>query len=603
VHITANPEYKYLAQVEAEAEVVRNLCVKKATVIGLDSRETVTIKIDGITHHSVPVRIHTDIGARMAVIRETDEGVPANLFEDAALMFPLPGGSLLAYVDEEGNRLYSRAPEVLTVVEYSDSGSYIVRYVCGILDSGLSIYGPWPTYRPFLKVTLTVDYAGMVETVSVAMIVYDIIHNRIASMPTQTEIKSPPEYKNPFVDAAAYTSLYAQEIGIAAILNSVLAGGITVGQPTTFTFEEFGDKSYQLAAGSSLRCNIQGGGESLAWEVISIDNTYIPPTVTTVGRDIENKYYLAGCYGGTYRYKRDRYIYGSILSDGSVTDRSNEATTQDVPILAKGSGTVGRVIDMTASPEFGVFHTYFTSGPPTPAGLDPIQAFCYQSTNFLGSMMLSFNNGMTFRYICSGSYELGYLREVSDWTFFYTPFGFADKYDESLLETRKYTETGTLISPEFETEITRDCVFNAGLTRNRGREVWPPHGSVKQWYDTNETRYYIQKYILGCFEEQNFLSKIGMCAPVVLGWEWKDIEYTTEILALPYTKATQSEIRPIATGGCIALGGLFSISEDVAQVIADKMRDLVSIPSFVSSHAVCEFVLVPFNAKIESLRG
>lgn len=154
--------YPYLASVGIDYSTLQNCCVKKATVTGIDSLTTVSLDIDGVAYTDVPVYIHTDCGARDAVVEaaiaEAAEEEPvekpvAEYFKNAALMFPFPG-------DIETGEGTTIDPTVL-VFEHTDPGTLVVSIlgVFHILQSVLQTFpdslDPFRTYTPHVKLMIS----------------------------------------------------------------------------------------------------------------------------------------------------------------------------------------------------------------------------------------------------------------------------------------------------------------------------------------------------------------------------------------------------------------------------------------------------------------
>ena len=141
--------HKYLASVGVSAKDLGNCCIKKATVTAVRTRQTVDIDLGGVEYIDVPVWMHTDCGARTALISETESALPEDYFKDAALMFPFPGGVTV------GDQV-TKTPEVL-VIEHTDPETEVktVHGVVHILQNIFSTFVDnmqakgWSTYKPY----------------------------------------------------------------------------------------------------------------------------------------------------------------------------------------------------------------------------------------------------------------------------------------------------------------------------------------------------------------------------------------------------------------------------------------------------------------------
>jgi hypothetical protein len=184
---------KYLAKIDfTEAELDR-LCVKKAEVIGVSSRQSVKILCEGVEYEDVPVWIHTDCGARHWYLKgleavEEDQEPPiaptaAEYFKDAALMFPFPGG---AYIKSGGSEFQTITPYVLvvfTVTEEATTPRGVINILENIVDN--PDRDPYKTYRPFLRFRFRhTSSIGGGDILHSRTYLYDLIEEKVASVPT-----------------------------------------------------------------------------------------------------------------------------------------------------------------------------------------------------------------------------------------------------------------------------------------------------------------------------------------------------------------------------------------------------------------------------------
>lgn len=189
----------YLAKVDfTEAELDR-LCVKKAEVIGVSSRQSVKILCEGKEYEDVPVWMHTDCGARhwyMKGLEAVEKGnepptasTAAEYFKDAALMFPFPGNVLVQESPYE--QFQTITPYVLVVFLRIDreppaEDEYIAKGVINILSS-VRWEHPDPTahktYRPFLKFRFR-HRLNVSTILHSRTYLYDLLEERVAKIPT-----------------------------------------------------------------------------------------------------------------------------------------------------------------------------------------------------------------------------------------------------------------------------------------------------------------------------------------------------------------------------------------------------------------------------------
>jgi len=152
--------YEYLASMGMKAGVLRFCCVKSGEVVGLTSRQSVIVRIDGDDFPDVPVWIHTDVGTRMAMIKGEELSTPEDYFKDSALMFPK---------GEPGDY-----PEVLVLV-HREAGVETPVAVIQVLRNMQKefpliplvpispAYSPFPTYGMYALVNIAASTPGVGE--------------------------------------------------------------------------------------------------------------------------------------------------------------------------------------------------------------------------------------------------------------------------------------------------------------------------------------------------------------------------------------------------------------------------------------------------------
>ncbi len=86
--------YEYLASLGFTVGELKLTCLVEADVVGVDHIDngTVSIRYNDITYSDIPVWVHTDQGARLAIMQEEEESFPIDYFRNAARMFVFPEG-------------------------------------------------------------------------------------------------------------------------------------------------------------------------------------------------------------------------------------------------------------------------------------------------------------------------------------------------------------------------------------------------------------------------------------------------------------------------------------------------------------------------------
>jgi len=169
--------YAYLGTLGVSEAILKSACIKVGKVVKLNSFETVTVSYGESEYPGIPVLIHTDVGCRDLVIKgSTPEEEPGAYFKNSALMFPF------------------KDVEVLIVV-YKDPDLLTDKVLCVIGFHG----GPLlhPTYRMYALTYIDVYY-GPNNKVAEEYILYDIIENKVANIPTML---SESVMSTPFFDA------------------------------------------------------------------------------------------------------------------------------------------------------------------------------------------------------------------------------------------------------------------------------------------------------------------------------------------------------------------------------------------------------------------
>lgn len=194
-----NDYYKYLASVELSPKILRNSCVKKAKVVGVYSRQSVNIECDGNTYEDVPVWIHTDVGARLALAKGVERAIPADYFQDAAMIFTFPGAdessftyvTAIIYRDPETEVL--TAIGVIGVLQIFHSGiaceiksqTDVAQYV---IKNPLLSSVTLPTYRPYAYFKIVAYLQNDPDyVVSELYSLYNIVEGEFENVPTYVD--------------------------------------------------------------------------------------------------------------------------------------------------------------------------------------------------------------------------------------------------------------------------------------------------------------------------------------------------------------------------------------------------------------------------------
>lgn len=244
--------FKYLASVGLTEEVLANCCVKKAEVTGLSAdMQSVTVLYNDVEYQNVPVWIHTDCGARAALVSEEEAVSPSEYFKDAALMFPFPRGTKVGV----GNTPVL-PPEVLCVVRTTSEETQVlgvVHILQNILHGPEDLPIAHRTYRPFIKsVTAVIDPPYVYTKYHL----HDVFLNAPASIPTYDEFGVPCL---PFIEALNLDSDTGINYFLASSLIQVSAN------VDVSNFQAVGDVGFP---GFS-------GGATPGWTTVTWGETYV----------------------------------------------------------------------------------------------------------------------------------------------------------------------------------------------------------------------------------------------------------------------------------------------------------------------------------------
>ena len=234
----AQEGYEYLASVGLTEEVLKNCCVKEAEVVAVNSRQTVTVECDGVEYADVPVWIHTDIGARTALMKGV-EVTPEDYFKDAALIFPFK-----KYSGSYGSTILF---EPLVFVIQHNNPATEEKTVLGIIgvqqninSSAISLQ---QTYRPYLTFILSAK-KWQATTTTYYHTLIDMMTGGIAVIPSYTD--GVPHSPMLPVDMETTSSRYSNFLSGGAVISSAhtIPAPVLRGDPGCFTFNIGGGGSF-----------------------------------------------------------------------------------------------------------------------------------------------------------------------------------------------------------------------------------------------------------------------------------------------------------------------------------------------------------------------
>lgn len=173
--------YEYLASVGITGSRLDRCCVKEVEVVGVTDRQKVTVRYNDTDYPDIPVFVHTDIGARRALVLGEQYEDASEYFKDAALMFPFPGGS--GYY----------TPMVLAVV-YSNPETHTEEVLCvynvvQTVNKNFESNKPPMTYRVYVKYRIS-HKGGAPDAPMIAYPdynLYDLINDDFAVIPTRLD--------------------------------------------------------------------------------------------------------------------------------------------------------------------------------------------------------------------------------------------------------------------------------------------------------------------------------------------------------------------------------------------------------------------------------
>jgi hypothetical protein len=587
--IDAESNYEYLAAAELDEFRAATCCIRKGIVTGIDTLNSVSLTIGTVDYSNIPVYIHTDVGARLSVIKSDINPDPLAYFKNAALMFPLPGGTPLGVLDD--NLEYTTDPEVLVVVETTEEGQIIPLYVCGIIKTGLpNTSAPYPTYNAYIDMTIHIERTGVatgaVETIKV---VYDLINNCIAQMPTETA----GVLGLPFIDAAGIHTVGGSEPDIVRINSNLFTtGSETIFQPTELiSSDTYGDPG-SWTLDSTVESNPSDRFNNTITYTYSADAGYGGVKIDTHVAELISPYGPTG--GGYWWDSKYETSITSLLSP-----------------LAPGSGIQGLVIEIKDRPMYGVFNTYVWQNSVAPGKIAPIHSLCYHPARFQGSTTIDFTNGFSFAMTSEGSFDQNWGFVSIRGTAATYPagelLGFLHYYKNYNNTTYHFYEQasasigGSSVSLSHEVNSHYDYVY----TETEHHDYWILPTTYLR--EVDDTRYYYQRYVLGCIEDKNFICKLAMLAPITFPRLFEYIASAPESSVYPqeftYDNLTYTDMDHFILGGAVITSPSLITTTDIVATIANKVTELVgSIPTYCTCHTTCEFVLAPVNLESEALR-
>lgn len=157
---TTSGAYPYLASVGVTEATLATSCVKRMRVIAITGPQTINVidENDRI-FTNIPVWVHTDIGARLALLKGV-EAVAADYFKNAAFMFTFMGEDeeTYSYVAVLTNKNTGQAIGVIDIIVAPMHTPGETRWIGsqGALKNQMKkskdLSSPRPTYTPYLRV-------------------------------------------------------------------------------------------------------------------------------------------------------------------------------------------------------------------------------------------------------------------------------------------------------------------------------------------------------------------------------------------------------------------------------------------------------------------
>lgn len=312
-------DFKYLASVGIDIDTLDRCCVQKAKVVGVDSRQTISISVDGETFTDVPVWIHTDIGARKALIGESEYPAPADYFMDAALLFPFPGFSdetspyVTAIIHTDQETEIRSALGVIGVIQnfYSETSCTIDSHtdIAPFIKPAIDIANGFRTYRPYLYVR-SAQYSSAIKRGEFVSL-YDLSTGSFALIPSYT--RSVPVLPMSTADVVKYSS--AQNI------TSFLSHAIKIGAGDCFqnlTSADGTDLSIGGLVDSTYSFKDRDSDETIT---VTRDSKYWEqyPPITTCGQEHNESASCVSPLGRTARWYDWQEYESSYGTETTIT--------------------------------------------------------------------------------------------------------------------------------------------------------------------------------------------------------------------------------------------------------------------------------------------
>lgn len=322
--------YKFLASVGISRARLANTCVMRCPVVGISSiaDNTVKIDLDGTVHDDIPVWIHTDYGTRRRWLKDEEAVDPADYFERAALIFPMPGGI------------------GIVLVETAEEGEKVALGVVGVDSAfGFDLFSPsppkptpprkgcHPTWKLYLDIRIycndwehTSKYEPPSRKRAYHRLVYDMHEQKVASILNQDQTGF-IDAECSMVDAETPTT---EETENEEVLNVFLKRGTQIGG----THWRQGDGSARINRGGQVYTDFHGidwyyvGGNESLW--------LQPPPLVPPGWAIDHKQEHFDLDGNLFNYAWEGE-WDDPLSPHVYTGYLNEAIQ---PPFSPGDVTV-----------------------------------------------------------------------------------------------------------------------------------------------------------------------------------------------------------------------------------------------------------------------
>lgn len=232
--------YPYLASAVLNPSELEETCVKEMSVVGINSSTTITVEDENNERFSdIPVWIHTDVGARAALLTGTESVLPEIYFKNSAHHFVMAGEKVTVACRKVADKFIPYG--VIDLVDYS--------YGWGTSD----VLVPRPTFNAYLDVKFGVTILGSPLGILYRIFrgVVDLSTGLMVSVPTYdgSEPKMPMQQTGVyFFDAAITSSAFREHIG------SYSQDPVTGKQTTVYT--KFDDLTTCDATSASINNDI-----------------------------------------------------------------------------------------------------------------------------------------------------------------------------------------------------------------------------------------------------------------------------------------------------------------------------------------------------------